>query len=49
MCYYCLSTTGECSEDEYGDLVKCQEDDEHVDHYGNACIIGHTGKISYIN
>ena len=44
MCYYCRYNAGECNEDEYGELIKCQDDDEHSEHFGNACYIGHTGK-----
>ena len=46
MCYYCNSNHGEyreCDSEEFGILVKCQEDNEHAEHYGNACAIGHTG------
>ena len=48
MCYYCNSNDGECSEDEYGTLVSCQEDNDHVAHFGDACVIGHTGAKNYI-
>ena len=47
MCYYCRSTAGECNKDEIGDLIKCQDDNEHAEHFGNACIIGHTGKHTH--
>ena len=39
----------DCNEEEYGELVECQEDNEHVAHYGNACAIGHTGILSFLN
>ena len=45
MCYYCNTEEGECDAEMYGNLVKCQEDDEHIEHYGNACVVGHTGKV----
>ena len=48
MCYYCNSNDGECSEDEYGTLVSCQEDNDHVAHFGDACVIGRTGGKNYI-
>ena len=42
MCYFCSPDDGECNEDNPGDMVKCQEDDSHGYHYGDACVIGHT-------
>ena len=46
-CYFCNSEDGECNEDNPGDLVKCQEDDTHGYHYGDACVIGHTSTRDY--
>ena len=45
MCYYCNSNEEDCDEESHGDLVECQDSDEHEKHYGDACVIGHTGKI----
>ena len=48
-CYFCNSNDhehGECNSEEAGELIKCQYSDEKADHYGNACIVGHTGKLS---
>ena len=39
----------ECNAEEYGELVKCQYVDEKEDHYGNACVVGHTGDLHLIN
>ena len=51
-CYYCNSGDlehEECNAEEYGELVKCQYVDEKEDHYGNACVVGHTGDLHLIN
>ena len=48
MCYYCMSDKGECNEERYGELTKCQYEDEDAEHYGNACIVGHTGKQTHV-
>ena len=45
-CYFCNSGDlehGECNSEEDGELVKCQYSDEKADHFGNACVVGHTG------
>ena len=50
-CYYCNSGDlehEECNAEEYGELVKCQYVDEKEDHYGNACVVGHTGDLHLI-
>ena len=48
MCYYCNSVTLDqelCNSEEFGELIKCQMNDEEEPHYGNACIVGHSGKL----
>ena len=48
-CYYCNSQDeqhSECTADEDGELISCQYDDSKAEHYGNACIVGHTGNTS---
>ena len=34
-----------CNEYDDGVQVTCQREDPTKDHYGNACVIGHTGKF----
>ena len=49
-CYYCNSQDeqhSECTADEDGELISCQYDDSKAEHYGNACIVGHTGNTSH--
>ena len=48
MCYYCQSSEGECSKDVYGELTKCQMEDSGSLHYGNACVVGHTGTLTIV-
>ena len=45
MCYYCKLGQELCNSEEYGELIKCQMNDEKEPHYGNACMVGHTGKL----
>ena len=48
MCYYCHSQILDhelCNSEEFGELIKCQMNDEEEPHYGNACIVGHSGKL----
>ena len=48
-CYFCNSQDeehSECNAEEAGELVNCQMSDSKDPHYGNACIVGHTGKVT---
>ena len=36
-----------CSQTEDGVEVTCQRNDPNADHYGNACVVAHTGNSHY--
>ena len=46
-CYYCdgrnMDGKDSCSQTEDGVEVTCQRNDPNADHYGNACVVAHTG------
>ena len=49
-CYYCDNShldvlEGDCSADSPGFQVTCQMDSKEASYYGDACVVGHTGKV----
>ena len=45
-CYYCGHESEEgCSSESVGEEVKCQMTDPAQHHYGDACYVGHSGRI----
>ena len=48
-CYYCsydnnLTTCGEVVHEEFTEVIDCQMDSPEVGHYGNTCVVAHSGK-----
>ena len=45
-CYYCSydNNLTECTEEIQGEIVTCQMDSPEVGHYGNTCVVAHSGK-----
>ena len=51
-CYYCDNShldvlEGDCSAGSPGFQVTCQMDSKEASYYGDACVVGHTGKVKY--
>ena len=45
QCYFCDETSNDCNADIFGVKVHCQLENSSGPHYGDVCIVGHTGKI----
>ena len=49
QCYFCSYDEGECGDEIAGIPIKCQMEDPGSSHYGNACVVAHTGRFNKLN
>ena len=48
-CYYCdLDIFQECDDIHSGSPITCQTTDPESSHYGNTCLVSHTGDLNEI-